>query len=93
LPLFCHGKPFLRTNMQLLRGNTHLLRGNTAASPWKRVAFMWNTIWRPERGTVPLLRRNMQLLRGIFFGFIRREEEEKIKSQRNLVARGLKGTL
>jgi hypothetical protein len=36
LPLFCYGKPFLRTNMQLLRGNTHLLRGNTAASPWKR---------------------------------------------------------
>ena len=27
LPLFCHRKPFLRTNMQLLRGNTHLLRG------------------------------------------------------------------
>jgi hypothetical protein len=58
LPLFCHGKPFLRRNMQFLRGNTHLLRGNTqllrgntAASPRKRVAFMWNTMRWPERGT------------------------------------------
>jgi hypothetical protein len=83
-PLFCHGKPFLRTNMQLLRGNTHLLRGNTAASPLKRVAFMWNTIRWPERGTsspqkhaaspykLQLLGRNTCLLRGIFVGFIRR---------------------